>query len=401
MAEGNKDETEFDIFVVNTVYPEAESIFTARIKPLEELKDDAFIVLDTNALLVPYSIGKESLEQIRCTYKGLVASQRLIVPGQVAREFAQHRASKISELFQQLNRKKNIPGLQKGQYPLLESVDAYKEAIRLEKEIDELLGKYRETIDRVLDHIREWAWNDPVSSMYAELFGSGVVLDLELDKEKVREELLWRQTHQIPPGYKDAGKEDQGIGDLLIWHTILEVGRSKGRSVIFVSGDQKADWWHRSEGQALYPRYELVDEFRRHSDGHSFQIVQFSRFLDLYGASESIVQEVRQEEVKRRIELELIGEFIRKWTVLEQNLLSWYRSIHPDASPRWMPAYRVSRMLFEEGIIASDLSGLIKDLNDFRNRLIHEPVDFSAEQIRERIRRLDAVLVRMPVGYRG
>jgi hypothetical protein len=66
--------------------------------------------------------------------------------------------------------------------------------------------------------------------------------------------------------------------------------------VVFVSGEEKVDWWHRSEGQTLYPRYELVDEFRRNSDGHSFYIVNFSRLLDIYGASEEVVQEVRQSE---------------------------------------------------------------------------------------------------------
>jgi DNA-binding response OmpR family regulator len=75
--------------------------------------------------------------------------------------------------------------------------------------------------------------------------------------------------------------------------------------VFFVSGDEKPDWWHRSEGQTLYPRYELVDEFRRHSEGQSFHIIPFSQFLEIYGASQSIVQEVRREEVKVSQELEV------------------------------------------------------------------------------------------------
>lgn len=128
-SEEKKTTEELDPFVVNDVYPEAESIFTADLKPLGQVKDDAVVVLDTNALLVPYSIGKETLDQIRRTYEGLVSLQRLVIPGQVAREFARNRASRIGELFQQLNRKKNVPGLQRGKYPLLESKSIRKSCV--------------------------------------------------------------------------------------------------------------------------------------------------------------------------------------------------------------------------------------------------------------------------------
>jgi hypothetical protein len=58
-----KSDGEFDIFIMNSVYPEAEAIFIAQLKPLNELVKESIIVLDTNALLVPYNIGKESLAQ--------------------------------------------------------------------------------------------------------------------------------------------------------------------------------------------------------------------------------------------------------------------------------------------------------------------------------------------------
>jgi hypothetical protein len=71
MAENKQknDGSEFDIFIANAIFPEAEPLFTAQLKPLAELKDTAIVILDTNALLVPYNIGKESLEQIRITCK--------------------------------------------------------------------------------------------------------------------------------------------------------------------------------------------------------------------------------------------------------------------------------------------------------------------------------------------
>lgn len=282
-------------------------------------------MLDTNALLVPYGTSKESLEQIRQTYATLVAEKRLIVPGQVAREFAKNRANKLRELYQQLSRKRDVRQLQRGRYPLLESLDEYQKS--LEKKVDDLLREYREAIGKVLDCIREWNWNDPVSLMYGELFVEDVVLDPPIDEAEVRSELARRQLYKIPPGYKDSAKNDNGVGDLLIWFTILKIGETHKKSVIFVSGEEKADWWYRSENQLLYPRYELVDEFRRHSEGQSFHIIELSRLLNLYGASESVVAEVQQEERQARVEQASIQQQALR---AEEAVFEWLRTTYPN-----------------------------------------------------------------------
>ncbi len=290
---------EHDIFIANSTYPEAEAIFRARIKSLQDIKEDCFVVLDTNALVVPYTISPKSLAEIQSVYQKLVGKSRLVIPGQVAREFAKQRANKIAELFQQLNRKVNgLPQLQKGKYPLLENLPSYQAAIKIEAELDEILQRYKQSISDVLNHVREWRWNDPVSSLYSELFSKGVVLDPPLEKQQIREELIRRQIHHLPPGYKDSSKDDEGIGDLLIWYTILEIGKSRKKSVIFVSGEEKSDWWYKSEGQTLYPRYELTDEFRRSSEEQSFHIISFSNLLDLYGVSADVILEVREKELQ-------------------------------------------------------------------------------------------------------
>jgi exonuclease VII small subunit len=375
MTDKNKEnQTSFDIFIANSIFPDAESLFETYIKPLKEIKNTALVVLDTNSLLVPYSISKESLSQIKETYKKLVKAEQLLVPGQVAREFVKNRTNKISELFQKLSRQQSSTyNLQIGKYPLLESLSDYQETVRLEKEIDKLLNDYKKAISNVLDHIRSWTWNDPVSLLYAELFTKEVVFDLALNQEKLQKELSRRQLHNIPPGYKDSSKDDSGIGDLLIWFTILEVGQSRKKDVIFVSNDQKSDWWYKSEKQALYPRYELVDEFRRESKGFSLHIIPFSKFLDLYGASESVVEEVREEENRLSLEFSLIGEFVHKWQVIEQVLISKYRALKPNSSlDRWLSPLQVADLLYQNKIIDRDLVIRIHELRKSRNVLLHE-----------------------------
>jgi len=259
-------------------------------------------VLDTNVLLAPYIIGKDDpgkddlLEQCKITYKKLIEQKRLIVPGQVAREFAKIRIEKLAELYQQLSRKKQIQQIERGKYPLLNSLADYQEVERLLKEINGKIRAYQEAINKVLAHVESWQLNDPVRSLYSELFNDDTIFDPSFDKEETKKDLIRRKIHHIPPGYKDGGKEDGGIGDLLIWYTILELGRVQKKSVIFVSGDGKPDWFRQSENVALYLRYELVDEFRRQSEGQSFHVIKFAKFLKLYGASEKVVEEVRREE---------------------------------------------------------------------------------------------------------
>ena len=189
-----------------------------------------------------------------------------------------------------------LQAFQQGSYPLLENLQEYQGLRQVENRLDHLITEYRQLLTSVIDHVQSWEWNDPVSLLYGKLFRMDVVVDTTKPLEEIRQEHHRRFINKIPPGYKDEAKDDQGIGDLLLWLTILEIGSVRRTSVIFVSGEEKADWWHRSEQQQLYPRFELVDEFRRASGGCSFHIIKFSRLLELFGASTEVVAEVREEE---------------------------------------------------------------------------------------------------------
>jgi hypothetical protein len=301
MANDNTKKEDVDIFIANDVYPDPLQIFNSKFKTREEIKNDCFIVLDTNALLLPYTTSKATLEGIKKTYTKLISEKRLIVPGQVAREFAKNRAIKLGELYQNISDRRDNIKLPKQDdfYPLLGNLDIYKQAIELENELHKARKLYSKKVTEILEHIKQWNWNDPVSCLYTDLFSQEVILDLEIEgskKEKIKADLKRRDLHKIPPGYKDSSKVDKGIGDLLIWQTILEIGEIHKKSVIFVSGEEKPDWWHRSNDQKLYPRYELVEEFRRGSEGQSFYMINLAELLELYGATEEVVEEVKQEE---------------------------------------------------------------------------------------------------------
>ncbi len=319
-----------DVFVANKSYPDAKGVFYKGYKSLAEVRETCIVVLDTNALLVPYGISKNSLSHIESTYRPLSESGRLIVPGQVAREFARNRPLKIAEIFQALSRKRNLTTLHKGRYPLLEDAPSYDKLQELENKIDNLIGEYRTAIGDMLSHIQSWNWNDPVSKLYCDLFPS-IVMDLPLNEEEVLNRLTYQKENKLPPGYKDASKNDQGVGDQLVWQVVVHVATERKEPVVLVSGDSKSDWFYRSENQPLFPRFELVDEIRRVSDGKTLHIVSFSDFLELFGAEAETVGEVRNEEIK--VDLSSMSRYGRAAVtghIAEVAVANWLREKYPE-----------------------------------------------------------------------
>lgn len=297
MSKNENEELILPMFHLEEKFPNAKSIFSTATPPVEEIKDEALIIPDTNILLIPYDIQPKSLDDIKTTYELLINQNRLFIPAQVAREFVKNRGEKIKNLFNSLTQKQNF-NLNKTNYRLLESFDDYNDLLKIENEINSKINDYRKKLKSVLDHIRSWRWNDPVSNLYRGLFKSEIIVEAEISKENLEKDLKLRLSNRIPPGFKDSGKDDKGIGDVIIWNTILELGQQYKKPIIFVTGEEKTDWMLRSNSEALYPNFELVEEYARASDGKSFHILKFSELLDLFGAEEEVVADVKNEELE-------------------------------------------------------------------------------------------------------
>jgi transcription elongation factor Elf1 len=290
-----------DIFVANSVHPDAAALFDASYKSVGEILDECDVVLDTNVLLTPYTTGKSSLDQLRAVYGRLKAEGRLHVPGQVAREYTRWRARKLTDLYQRLADYKGKATTPAGEsFPILEDTKTYGALQAAQVALNEAVSAYRIAVDDVLREIRDWSLEDPVTKLYKDVVGGAVVREHEFDPSTFREDLDRRFLHRIPPGYKDASKTDSGVGDLLIWRTILDIGAERKRHLIFVTGEEKADWQHRADNRGLFPRLELVDEYRRASGGETFHLVTLSRLLELFDADTDVVAEVREQEAVAR-----------------------------------------------------------------------------------------------------
>ncbi len=288
---------EKDIYIKNYLYPEAKKLFKCTLKTIDEIKEECVYVVDTNALLLPYTISNKSLLEIERIFSNLIKENKIFIPGQVAREFVNRRPDKVKEILSKLISKQNkttsLFGINTN-YPLLEPLNGQPELLELEKTISEQLKLYNSHLNNVIKQIKSWTWNDPISKIYSNLFEEDTVIEFVHTEEDTRD-FRKRSEHKIAPGYKDGSKSDDGIGDYLIWKTILKLGKEKKCSIIFISGEEKPDWWYRSEKERIFPRFELIQEFERECQ-QSFHIMKLSELVEMFGAEEDIIEEIKLEE---------------------------------------------------------------------------------------------------------
>ncbi len=295
------------VFILNKVLSDPKSTFKFNARSINEVKADAIIVVDTNVLLLPYNAGATAFQKIIQLYKKYHMEKRLYVPIQVIREFLRNRPSKITELHQGLSDKISKLQCPDISYPILENIEAYKNINEAIERLKDLKKEINDNNRQILDQIKSWEWTDPVFDEYKGVFADDNIVDNNLKDEALVEDLTWRKKHSIPPGYKDSTKEDGGIGDLLIWKTILTLGNMHKKDLIFVTGEEKPDWYHRSGGKALIPRYELIEEYRKESKGKMLFLVSLSQLLELFSMEEEVVDEIRQEEYRLQKSVVLVS----------------------------------------------------------------------------------------------
>lgn len=289
------------------IYPSPKDSFSFVLEPISEMKDEALVVLDANVLLLPFTTNIRNVKAIKELYTRLSKSNQLFLPAQAVREYLDNRAIKIADINEALQKKSNQNFNYVGIHPLLESLAEYKEVIELEESLKSLIKNYQAKIRDTLSAVQAWGWNDPVSKMYHEVLADRILDDGALDFANIEKDLKRRNDLNIPPGYKDRNKDQNQAGDLVIWHEILNLAKTKGKHLIFVSVDEKTDWWHQSGKTPLYPRFELVDEFREATKGKSFHIVSLSTLLEIFDTDSEVVKSVKitEEEVKSTTDSEI------------------------------------------------------------------------------------------------
>lgn len=296
-----------DAFWLTDLYPDAKALLVHEHRSLSEIKDDCIVALDANALLFPLEFTSESVSAVEKVYTQLTKENRLIVPAQAVREFYKHRSRKISEIVDALDAaiKKAKKQIFEKPIPILESDEDYKEAREIGKKIINDGKDLESKLTSISQKLKDGIGTDPVSIIYRKLLGD-CICDFEFteddNREKFIEEVSRRARLHIAPGFRDQNKEDGGVGDYLIWSTILQQAERTKKHCIFVTEEEKSDWWIKKNG-TFQPRPELIDEYRRVSGGKSLHLIPLSGLLSQFDAGKKVVKQVQDLEREQNLNL--------------------------------------------------------------------------------------------------
>ncbi|MCM2984318.1 PIN-like domain-containing protein [Bacillus safensis] len=240
---------------------------------------NSVIVLDTNILLNLYRYSKETSEKLLALLEK--SKDRLWLPHQIALEFHLNRTNVILD--------------QQTSYEKIKSI-LRKKSSEIEASLNKELGSYRKkhvtlSIDSIIEQIKSsidslafaiskeqeehpiLLKNDHIKQQITTLFENKVGKPyIKKELEEIAKEADKRYSLEIPPGYRDASKKGakfhngemilEKYGDYILWRQIIDYAIEKPNNIIFITDDEKKDWWYESKGKTIGPRSELLNEFK-------------------------------------------------------------------------------------------------------------------------------------------
>lgn len=301
-------------------YPYSEGELSAFVS-------NAHVVLDANVLLHIYRYSHDSADRLISILTRI--SKRLWMPHQVAQEFHANRPKVIldqskaydetlkslevvrAEAINSLGGSDRHPFIRRQE--LLRAVTGPIEAeIANVKRLQEEHGTHASRASEV-----DARW-EALTLLYEKRVGTPLddsavaILHAEADR---------RYEQKIPPGFMDAGKSaPEKYGDFVLWSQILSHFEKSKADVVFVTDDQKPDWWRIVSGRTLGAHPLLRREFfnrtgrRIHFYSSDEFVTHFANFLKID------IDEEAREEVER------ISSTVSATTSLPQPPADYYRT---------------------------------------------------------------------------
>lgn len=294
----------------------------------ETLWNKCIFVFDTNVLLNLYRYTSNTRDTLLAAFDDL--KERVWLPYQVAYEYAKNRFDVIYE-----------------------TTDKYKKLDKLAQEfINQYIIELRlkpsdKTVEQLQDSISAWIKEQKKKNLLVTQASDDKILekllcifDGKIGSPFTQETLAAihlegkeRYEKQLPPGFCDAKKEKGGIannayGDLIVWKEILAFSCDNHKDIIFVTHDQKDDWWSKSKGRTVGPRTELCTEFSEKT-GQKFYMYSMDSFLEQHSkhkgqtADQNVIDEVTHIETKsnQRGRKKNANSFMEYSMKLERNIV--------------------------------------------------------------------------------
>ena len=256
---------------------------------MQILWDNCIFTFDTNFLLNMYRYSDETKDTFFKIFD--VINDRLWLTNRVVNEFFENRLkvikkqnetysetiNMIDNLIDKLNKKREHPFIDENiQNKFSEVSEELKE---------ELKKRENSYIDRLN--------NDDIVKQLEIYFDNKVSDGFKNETlETIFEEGENRYKEKVPPGYEDykkGGNKDQDkqytfndklriYGDLILWKEIIEKSKNNDCHILFITGDEKDDWWLNFEHKTIQPRPELLKEFNKETN-NLFYMYKPERFL--------------------------------------------------------------------------------------------------------------------------
>ena len=251
-------------------------------KEKQQLWEKAVFVFDTNVLLNLYRYSAKTRNSLLAAFESF--KERVWIPYQVAYEYMRKRCEVIYETVQRYDQFKKEIDIFTGK-----AIDTLR-LTSVDEEVSELTRYLIKWLDSNKDRnlLVLSAEKDEILDKILTIFDGRVGNNIDAaELERIKEEGKGRYEKLIPPGYKDdkkkKGQEDDNnaYGDLIIWKQIIKYAKENGTGVVYVTHDQKEDWWNIVKGKTIGPRVELRKEFMKET-GQEFHMYSMNSFISTY-----------------------------------------------------------------------------------------------------------------------
>ena len=258
-------------------------------KKINEIWETGLLVVDTNVLLDLYRLSKEARKDLKSSIEHF--GERIWLPYQAGLEFHRNREKVIKDLggisyenFKTTLNNKVVPDVKNAlkefqRHPCIDYnyIEKKLESFRqdIEKKVEVWKKAYPFDVEK--DDVLKWV-KDRYDGKVGEDFTTKELL-------RIYEEGKTRYQANVPPGYKDASnneKKEAGqryiYGDLIIWKSVIKKAKKEKVDIIFLTNDNKEDWFEKYKGQTKGPRFELLREFHKET-GRDIIIMTEAAFL--------------------------------------------------------------------------------------------------------------------------
>lgn len=153
----------------------------------------------------------------------------------------------------------------------------------LQKELRDFIASMKDKCDEHGKVLKDLPQRDDIFNWVMEYFNGKTGAPFPSAKlETVKQHGKKRYEENVPPGYMDRQKpEGKRYGDYIIWLQLQEKAREEKKDIVFVTRDEKEDWFHIERGKKT-PLNALLKEFHDKTEGQTILIYRSAYFLEKF-----------------------------------------------------------------------------------------------------------------------